>query len=226
MSRSGHWLTDSQQCPQHCAGHWAAAARSPVCEETLGSAGGYTAVRKVSHYCCCYCCSPSCVLYLTVPNTLSWFNCYSLSILQCGAANFNKEKGKLMSASHLVARWERAPHFQEIHPSLCHALGLFLCPDPALALFHDPSPGLVRAPSLFPALCLFPGPSPSLCHAHGLFHAHGQMMCWASCLCVKTQLERSGEKRKNNGLFQKETEKNIANELQNWTELYLVRWER
>lgn len=98
------------------------------------------------------------------------------------------------TASHLVARWERAPRSQPIRPFLCPALGLALslCRAPALAPSRAPS----RDPSL--ALGLFPGraPSPSPGRVRGLSRARVQTTCSASCLCAKIQLQRKGQKDK------------------------------
>lgn len=95
------------------------------------------------------------------------------------------------------------PHYRGLHPSLCLALCLFpyLAPDPVL--FPGPvpapdlspgpvpalSPGHVRAP--FPAPDLAPGPVPGPV----LSPCHVLMMCFVSCLCVKTQLNEEWGKR-------------------------------
>lgn len=96
--------------------------------------------------------------------------------------------GRRRTASHLVARWARAPRSRPIRPSPCPALGLALslCPAPSLAPSRGPSPALA------PALCLSPGPapSPSLGRVRGLSRARAQTTCSASCLCAKTQLQK------------------------------------
>lgn len=110
-------------------------------------------------------------------------------------SHFNRWKMDKRSASHLVARWERALRFQESRPSLCRALGLGLAlfPGPSPVLFRDLSLGPVHAPSLSPAR----GPSPSLalCHVRGLFHARVLTMCFAFCSCARIQLHRIRETR-------------------------------
>lgn len=94
-------LQQKDSCPLCCAAHLASAVRSPVCEGTLGSAGGCTVVEKVSH---CYCCLPSWALYLRDTSKFSQFDkCITLSSTYIHVSNITSKTK--MKGNYLLHTW-------------------------------------------------------------------------------------------------------------------------
>lgn len=153
-------LQQKDSCPQCCAGHLASAARSPGYEGTLGSAGGCKAGKKVSH---CYCCLPSCALYLVA----KWGR----------APHFRETRPSLCHALCLSPCPDPFP-FRGLSPVLFRDLS----PGPVRA--PSLSPALCLSPGPFPSLCHVRG----LFRAHVL----KMRMCLASCLCARSQQVRWG----------------------------------